>query len=77
MKKSYVNINTIILVISIIVIYFLVSRYMLSDYGSLSSNNTEPFTAGINSFLNKNRRDMKNRIKNVYDSIKSKIPRFR
>ena len=74
MKKSYMNINTIILVISIIVIYFLVSRYMV---GSLSSNNTEPFTAGINSFLNKNRRDMKNRIKNMYDSIKNKMPRFR
>ena len=74
MKKSYMqmNMNTIVLFVVIVVGYFFLTRFVFNQ-----NQYTEPFTNGINSFINKNKRNMKNRFNNAYHYIKGKIPRFR
>ena len=78
MKKTYMqmNMNTVVLFVVIVVGYFFISRFVMNQ-NHYTLKNTEPFTTGINSFINKNKRNMKNRFNNAYHYIKGKIPRFR
>lgn len=74
------KVNVIILLVSSIIFYFFVSRYILSIYnaGHIEPiEHTEPFTSGINSFYNKNKRGIRNNFTTIFNTIKKKMPKFR
>lgn len=71
------KVNVIILLVSSIIFYFFVSRYILSIYNAEHIEHTEPFTSGINSFYNKNKRGIRNNFTTIFNTIKKKMPKFR